>query len=157
MSLVSKVFITYPRELSSCGTYARGPLPDSHDSLYLACSRPNQPFWTPWYYTWKFSIELLKPRLTVFLTKKDEVNNGRTGRTKVGRFYKRNRNSLIRCYVGADISFIAHNSRIINYLNIQRVFIAPHSSLHRYTSFLQHAWWEFGQRGFSINFFDGFH
>ena len=60
----------------------------THDSLYLACSRPNQPFWTPWYYTWKFSIELLKPRLTVFLTKKDEVNNGLTGRTKVGRFYK---------------------------------------------------------------------
>ena len=61
----------------------------THDSLYLACSQPNQPFWTPWYYTWKFSIELLKPRLTVCLTKKDEVNNGRTGRTKFGRFNKR--------------------------------------------------------------------
>ena len=41
MSLVSKVFITYPRELSSCGTYAWGPLPsretDQNTRFTLSC------------------------------------------------------------------------------------------------------------------------
>ena len=41
MSLVSKVFITYPRELSSYGTYAWGPLPgrvtDQNTRFTLSC------------------------------------------------------------------------------------------------------------------------
>ena len=41
MSLVSKVFITYPRELSSCGTYAWGWLPgrvtDQNTRFTLSC------------------------------------------------------------------------------------------------------------------------